>query len=310
MEKEIKISVVIPNYNGRDLLEKNLPTITKIFFQEEIIVVDDASNDESATFLKDNFPLTNLIQLKHNGGFANAVNVGIKNSPADIVVLINTDVRLDSDIRSSIVKSFEKESGLFAISFRERSHENGKVVIRGRGTIRFKRGLIAHKKAESANGASFWASGGSAAFDRKKLVTLGLFDQIYNPFYWEDVDLGWRAWKAGYKIIFDSTIQVDHYHKEGSIKKSASDFRIKRITFRNQLIFFWKNINDIQLWIIHLMWLPILILFAIKGRNFAMIAGFVSAFIKIPQIFMRRISNITESKLTDRGVLKQFEEIS
>ncbi len=309
MEKEIKISVVIPNYNGRDLLEKNLPIIAKIFSQEEIIVIDDASSDESVAFIKGNFPQINVIQLKHNGGFANAVNVGIKNSSADIVVLINTDVKLDSDIKSS-VKSFKLDSDLFAIGFGERSHENGKVIIRGRGIVRFKRGLIAHKMAESTIGASLWASGGSAAFDRKKLVALGLFDPIFSPFYWEDVDLGWRAWKAGYKIIFDPTIQVDHYHKEGSIKKSASDFRIKRITFRNQLIFFWKNISDFQLWIVHIVWLPALIVFALKGGNFAMLAGFANAILKIPLIILKRLTSNTQAKLTDEEVLKQFEEIS
>ena len=310
MEKEIKISVVIPNYNGSDLLEKNLPSVLKIFPKDEIIVVDDASKDESVALLRNNFPQINLIALKSNCGFANAVNAGIKISTSDIIVLINTDVRLDSDIRNSIVKSFASQSDLFAISFGERSHEGGKIVIRGRGTIRFNRGLIAHKKAESTRGSSLWASGGSAAFDRQKLASLGLFDQIYSPFYWEDVDLGWRAWKAGYKIIFDPSIQIDHYHRQGSIKKSFSDFQIRRITFRNQLIFFWENISDVRFWLTHLIWLPLLILLALKDSNLALPMGFVSALIKIPQIVLKRMRSKIHFKLADREVLKKFEEVS
>src|SRR3972149_4612484 len=87
-----KISVVIPNFNGYDLLAKNLPSILKHCPNCQIVVVDDASTDDSVNFINKNFKKIKLIQLPKNKGFAHAANIGVKAADGNLVLLLNSDV--------------------------------------------------------------------------------------------------------------------------------------------------------------------------------------------------------------------------
>ena len=82
--------------------------------------------------------------------------------------------------------------------------------------------------------------------DLKKYREIGGFDSLYSPFYWEDIDLSYRAWKQGYSVLFDPEIVVEHHH-ESTIKSFFSDFYVTSIAYRNQLLFIWKNIYDTRL---------------------------------------------------------------
>src|SRR5687767_13648160 len=87
----MKISIVIPNYNGRLLLEKNLPKVIKESKDAEIIVVDDASTDDSIDFLKKNFTKIKVIKKDKNTGFSSTVNLGVQKATGELVVLLNSD---------------------------------------------------------------------------------------------------------------------------------------------------------------------------------------------------------------------------
>src|SRR3989344_2625549 len=285
-----KVSVIIPNYNGKDLLYRNLASVINNCPGCEIIVVDDASQDKSVDLLKKKFKQVKLIENKKNLGFAKSINIAVKH-------FINKD--------------------LLAVALADFSHENGKIVKRGRGGVNFRKGFINHFKIESKSGDTLWVSGGSGIFDKKKFLILGGFDSIYRPFYWEDIDLSFRAWRLGWRCIFEPNAIVDHFHEEGAIKKSSSDFFIKTVSYKNQFIFVWKNVDDYFLIIQHLLWQPYHFLKALLKLDFAFFAGFFWALLQLPKLALNYQSaqpaspakrgELPDYKLNVKEVLTKFE---
>ncbi|MBI3558940.1 hypothetical protein HY085_00960 [Candidatus Gottesmanbacteria bacterium] len=92
-----------------------------------------------------------------------------------------------------------------------------------------------------------WPDGSASAFRKDLYLKLGGFNKIYDPFYWEDTDLGWRARKAGYLCFFEPKAILIHEHEEGAINRHYSQEQIKAISLRNQFLFVWKNGNAKQL---------------------------------------------------------------
>jgi GT2 family glycosyltransferase len=116
---ERNVSVVIPNWNGKELLEKNLPPLIEALQYEkgnhEIIIVDDASTDGSVEFIKDFYSQVRLIQVEKNRGFANACNIGVSKSKNDIVLLLNSDVEVKKDFLKPLLTHFDDKK-VFATS--------------------------------------------------------------------------------------------------------------------------------------------------------------------------------------------------
>ena len=225
-------SVVIPAYNGRQYLQQNLPAVMALG-ADEVVVVDDASTDDSAKFITDNFPKTKLIRHLINKRFPISVNDGFTATNVDVVFLLNQDVLPDRDLIKNTLSHF-KDPSVFAVTFNEkdRSWADGKWV---NGMLEFKNG-----KLDNHTHQSLWASGGSAAFRKSTWDKLGGFDPIFTPGYFEDLDLGLRASHAGYKIIWDPKCRVTHT-SETSISKVFPPKKLRRIKDRNYLLAIWKN---------------------------------------------------------------------
>ena len=307
----MKISVVIPNYNGREILAKNLPYVltTEV---DEVIVVDDGSTDGSLENIKyqissfdklrmmpskveaSNIKYTNqklkikLIKNQKNLGFSSAVNKGIEAAGGEVVILLNTDVSPEPDFLKPLVVHFS-DPMVFAVGCMDKSFEDGKVVLRGRGVGSWQRGFLVHERGEVDKTDTLWVSCGSGAFRKDLWLKLGGLDPLYSPFYWEDIDLSYRAQKAGYKVLFEPKSIVLHHHEEGVIKKIFSPFSIKKIAYRNQFFFVWKNITNRKMFISHLVWLPYHLLKALVRLDFPFILGFVQAFVKLPAVIRKRL---------------------
>lgn len=300
-----KISVIIPNYNGEEILKKNLPEVVKYCTNCVIIIVDDASNDNSVSYVKDNFKSVRVLENKKNVGFAQAVNRGVEQAKSELVVLLNSDVLPKKDFIKPALKHF-KDKKTFAVGFTDLSHEQEKIVSRGRGGANFSRGFVNHYKLPSTLGETFWVSGGSGIYDRKIFLELGGFDPIYKPFYWEDIDLSFRAWRAGYRCLFEPAAKVEHFHEKGAIKKSSSSFFIRTVSYKNQIIFTWKNITSYYLTALHLVWLPYHFAKAFVAFDPAFFTGLFWAIVKIPTLVLS--STPTNYKLSEMEVLSRFEK--
>lgn len=214
------------------MLLANLRINLPFFAGCEVIIVNDDPSQSIIHELK-GYPIT-LIENKENLGFAGAVNVGIHASQRDFIYLLNNDVIVKDDTFKLAVERFKKDTNVFAVGFLQEENDGD---IGGKNRIYWSRGLIHHSRAHTyKSGISAWAEGGAALFDKRKLLALGGFDERYNPFYWEDVDLSFRAWLAGYTIFFDERVRVIHKH-ESTVKSFYDNKRIENIAFRNQLLF-------------------------------------------------------------------------
>ena len=286
----MRTSVVIPNWQGKSLLEKNLPKVLQIS-ADEIIVIENGSTDGSLGLLQEKFPQVKTLVNFKNEGYAKGVNKGVKESSGDIIILLNTDVVPQKDLLKSVIPHF-KNDDIFAVSFNEEKWS----FARGR----INQGLVEHGPGEKAENVreSFWASGGSAAFSREKWLKLGGMETIYSPFYWEDIDLGYRAWIQNWRVLWDPRAIVDHQH-EATVKKHSQGKRREQISKRNQILFFWLNISSGKLWLSHLFWMPYRIIFL------GYFTPFLLAILKLPQIFFIRIVR-QKRKVKDEEIFKKF----
>lgn len=304
-----KISVIIPNYNGKDLIKKNLPNVIKNCPDCEIIIVDDGSEDDSTNFIKERFKNVKLIIHKKNQGFVSAVNSGVNAARGKYVLLLNSDVSPRSNFLKPLLENFSANSDLFAVAIKDVSHEQRETLIKGRGGARFEKGFVSHfPMSTDVKAQTLWVSGGSGLFDRSMFLKLGGFDRAFAPFYWEDIDLSYRARKLGLICLFEPKSIVDHYHEKGAIKTHHRDFFIKTISYKNQFIFVWKNISDYSLLTRHLAWLPFHFVRALFQKDWAFFLGFFRAALQIPQLVLNYDQLKAKTNVSDKEILTKFEK--
>lgn len=303
----MNLSVIIPNYNGEELLKKNLPKVLEVVEDAEVIVVDDASVDGSLKVLDGFRSKIKVIKNERNLGFSSTVNRGVKEANGEIVVLLNTDVVPEKDFLSPLLKHF-KDSRVFAVGCVDKSIEKGKVVLRGRGIGKWQKGFLMHSRGEVNRNNTLWVSGGSGAFRKSIWDKLNGFNELYNPFYWEDIDLSYRAIKSGYKIFFEEKSIVVHEHEEGIIQTKFSSLKIKTIAYRNQFIFIWLNITDLNWQFLHILWLPYHFISTLVKGDFAFFIGFFEALILLPKIIKLSFKAQKLFIKKDKEVLNEFLE--
>ena len=294
--KKIPISIIIPVYKNYDMFYQYFEINKKYFDGCEVIVMNDYPLENITKQVKKIYPESIVINHKKNLGFAGNVNRGVLKATRNYIFLMNSDVVLKDNSFLNALDYFKKDRRLFAIGFAQ-IEKDGKIVGANRGY--FKNGLINHSHLSSNIyhlTSNFWAEGGSSIFKKKLFIDLGLLDELYNPFYWEDIDLSYRAWKAGYKILYDPSIKVEHHH-ESTIGKYFDKSKILKTAFRNQLIFHWKNLTDKDLIIKHMLNFP----------RFIFISGFFDALIRLPKILKSRKKTIKLFKKTDKEILNIFK---
>lgn len=314
------ISVVIPNYNGENLIKKNLDKVAEIIYdfskkkdkKAEIIVVDDNSQDNSIEELEkikkswSEKLKIKIIKNDRNYGFSTTANNGVRIANGEILILLNTDITPENDFLTPLLKYFEDEN-VFAVGCMDKSVEKEGIVLRGRGTGEWKRGFLSHRKGGINKNKTLWVSGGSGAFRRSIWQKLGGLNEIYNPFYWEDIDLSYRALKSGYKLFFEKESTVIHEHEKGAIKSKYTPYDVKKIAYRNQFIFVWTN-ADSSLILTNMLFLPYHILKAVFNMDKAFFVGFFKAIILLPRILSVRSENRKLFIKTDNQIISEVEK--
>ena len=314
----MNISIVIPNFNGEELLKNNLPKVIKILDsyklgKKELIIVDDSSTDNSVEVINkikktsEGTVIVHLLQNNKNFGFAISVNKGVKVSNGDLIILLNTDTIPEPDFLTPLLNHFDDEK-MFAVGCMDKSMENGEAVLRGRGLGVWKKGFLIHRRGEVDKNNTLWVSGGSGAFRKSIWDKLGGFNELYAPFYWEDIDLSYRALKSGYQILFEAKSVVTHEHEKGAIKNAFSKERVEEISYRNQFIFSWSNATDYSLQFSEVFWLPYHLAKAVYNKNTAFIKGFLKAFIKLPKIIGKSLHYQKLFVKSDREVISSLSD--
>lgn len=245
----MNVSLVITCWNGKKLLEKNLPFVIQASRNpdnkiKEIIVVDDASADDSVRFLKSSFPEVKVVTHDRNYGYAVTCNTGIKEAKNDLVVIFNLDVVPEVDFLKFALPHF-KDKNVFAVSFNEGNFGPGKLVWKN-GFLEIQKTNVFKKTV-----LTDWPSGGSSVFRKKIWEQLNGMDRIFLPFYFEDIDLGLRARKAGFKCLWEPKAKVRHEHEATINEKSFDKSFIDFIKQRNHLFLTWKNLYSPKLILSH-----------------------------------------------------------
>ncbi|MBI3888085.1 glycosyltransferase, partial [Candidatus Microgenomates bacterium] len=276
----MNISIVIPTYNNEKILKRNLPKVLDAVRDYkkgnvEIIIADDPSTDNTPQVInnfiasiseKHVIGKTIANKNKKENGFSKNVNRGVDLATGDILILLNSDVIPHKDFLYALLPHFI-DPKVFAVGCMDESIEDGKTVLRGRGIGRWHKGLLMHGEGALDKTNTLWVSGGSAAFRKSLWDKLRGLDPLFNPFYWEDIDLSYRALKSGYQIVFEKNSVVTHEHEEGTIKKKFKPDHVRKIVYRNQFFFVWKNITDTSLLLSHLFWLPYHLINGLRGRD-------------------------------------------
>lgn len=315
----MNISVIIPNYNGAILLQENLPKVLESVKdykkgKVELIISDDASSDNSMQVIHDFIDSIKIANItgktvthtnRKNGGFSKNVTRGIHVATGDILIFLNSDVAPHKDFLNPLIEHFTDEK-VFAVGCMDESIENGKVVLRGRGVGKWQRGFLTHRLGEIDKTNTLWVSGGSGAFRSSIYKKIGGLNEIYNPFYWEDIDLSYRAQKAGYTVYFEPKSRVVHEHSKGSIATHFKQFNVQKTVYRNMFFFVWINITDLQFLLAHILWLPYYFLRTLLNKDFAFWAGFGWAFVSLPSVLKERAHAKELFVLSDKEVLQQF----
>lgn len=277
------ISVIIPVYKKVDEFINNLENNLKFLKGCEIIVV----NDDPTASIKDRLEKysVQLIENHKNLGFAGAIDVGIRRAENDNVFLLNSDVRLlDSSFQNSIRK-FEQIDKLFGIAFAQRE-KDGSIV--GKNKLFWKNGLLQHSKADDLlDGETSWVEGGSSIIRKDIYEKIGGFDTIFSPFYWEDIELSYRAKKHGHISWFDSSVVVEHHH-ESTIGSYWTKRSISVVATRNQILCGWKYMS-VANFPQHIATLIYQALLSILRGNFVFAEGLIKA---VPFLFSPKFYRI------------------
>lgn len=293
----MKVAIIIPNWNGEEKLRQNLPSVLEAARAggvDEVIVSDDASSDNSVEVLEKEFPSVRILKRKSNGGFSTNVNFAFKHTEADLVVLLNSDVQPAKDFLMPLVKHF-KNPRVFSVG----CNSGGSFAI-----AKFKNGYFWHNQSSlipKEPHPTLWASGGSSIFKKNIWDLLGGLDSLYDPFYEEDLDIGYRATKRGFINLWDPRSKVTHNSSEGVIAQNFTKMQINKAAQRNQLIFIWKNIHDRQFILQHI---RALVVKAMLHPKYILVIA--SALRSISEIRRKRDLEVKQSVVSDKEILKSF----
>ena len=236
-----QVTIVIPSWNGRELLEICLGALDRQTFTDfETVVVDGGSTDGSCEWLRSHRPEVRLIQLERNRGFAAAVNRGIKAARGEVIVLLNNDTEAEPEWLAALVGAMKRhpEAGIFASRVLQ-YHDRDRIDSAGD-----KLGLLAdqigHGDMDDGRYSQpryvISACAAAAGYRREVFDRVGLFDERFVS-YLEDVDMGLRAAYAGFRALYVPDAVIYHM---GSATANRLNHTKLRLLLRNSLFLFFQ----------------------------------------------------------------------
>lgn len=261
MERHIQSTIVIPNYNGINYIEKCLHALEGE--PAHIIVVDNGSTDGSRQIVQEKFPQIELVCLEKNYGFSRAVNVGISGSKTRYVILLNNDTQVQPGFVRALEQPLERHPEVFSGSAQMRNM-NVPELIDDAGDYYCALGwAFAYGKDKPVGDYQhkrriFAACGGAAIYRRKVFDEIGCMDEEHFA-YLEDIDLGFRARINGYDNLYIPGAVVYHAGS-GASGSRYNEFKVA-LTSKNSVYLVYKNMPPAQI----LLNLPFLLAgFAVK----------------------------------------------
>ncbi len=237
------VSVVIPNFNGRQLLEKYLPSVIEALKHPavsafEIIVCDDCSTDDSVDFLHTVYPSITVLTSSVNRGFSPTSNRGITQAKKDTVLMLNTDMELQPDTVGVLMDALTNDR--FGVTCAICNPADGSIQEGLK--LREEHGCkLSYRDVtdDGIEGETMYLCGGIALIDRNKLQALGGYDERYAPFYYEDLDLSLRAKENGWTSWYTTRTHVLHQHA-ATIGSHFTKEQVANVFIRNRVLASWR----------------------------------------------------------------------
>lgn len=246
----MKVTIIIPNYNGKHFMQPCLESLAKQTYQNfKILVVDNHSTDGSIEYMKESYPDIELLPLDENYGFSRAVNVGIRHADTPYVILLNNDTTVDKNYVKEMVKAIEVSRNIFSVSSKMIQMYHPDLIdsagdlytLMGWGVCR---GTGRPVSNYTVPDQIFTACAGAAIYRRSVFEEIGYFDESHFA-YLEDIDIGYRAKIYGYKNTFCPTALVYHVGS-GTSGSKYNSFKVK-LSARNSVWLNYKNMPTLQL---------------------------------------------------------------
>lgn len=251
------VSIVIPSLDDRDLLKKHLPPLLEEVARrgggDEVLVVDDTGKGTLAAWLATRFPDVRALARGDNGGFAKALYDGVESAAHDLVFAMNPDILVHKGFLDPLIAELadpEVHSVVPRILLFGNPEE---VESLTEIAVEFEMAYVRQQGLEEQDLTELWKApfpvnygvGGALLLRRQEFLDGGGFDRLYEPFYYEDVDLGFAAWRSGRRVLLVPDAIVEHHHR-GSIGKRVDAEVVRAVIERNRYLFHWKFLDDPQ----------------------------------------------------------------
>ncbi|MBI4039374.1 glycosyltransferase [Candidatus Daviesbacteria bacterium] len=251
MPNNVVVSVIIINWNGQKDLSGCLTSLKKVKDVEfEVILVDNGSTDQSAKVAQKIFPDVHVIRNQHNLGYAPANNQGLAGARGEFILFLNNDTKVTDDFLKILVSILKADPKIAAVQ--------PKIYLMGRGQMLDAvgsfltwTGFLDHFGYERRDGPQyakpreiFSAKGACMLFRKSVLDQIGNFDNLFFA-YFEETDLCWRAWLAGYRVSY--VPQAVIYHKGGATAHRLPEAISLYHSYKNRIRTFIKNFAVVNL---------------------------------------------------------------
>jgi len=246
-----KVTVIIPNYNATEYIAKCLDSLRQQNYKDfDILVIDNASTDDSADIVERDYKEVKLVRLDDNYGFSRAANEGLlRTKESEFVILLNADTKAEPDFVGALVETIEKDENIFSVASKMLQLDRPDRYD-GAGDLYCCLGWAFAKGKDMKTGRYekecnvFSACAGACIYRRSLFEQIGYFDE-YHFMYLEDVDIGYRARIMGFVNRYTPKAVV--YHAGSGITGSRyNPFKV-RIAARNSWYVIYKNMPTLQI---------------------------------------------------------------
>ncbi len=316
----MNVSIVIPTWRGRNLLDAYLPSVIAAseFYRSsqgsntEIIVVEDAGGDDTIQWLRSRYRgEVQAVEHPQNLGFCAACRTGFVHARFPIVLLLNNDVRLEADCIAPLAEHF-KDPCVFAVTGRM-FNQKGDVFCNGGKIARFRRGMwSSYRNYDVLPSAkahpeflSFAAIAAFSAYDRDKFLKIGGFEPMTAMF--EDIEISYRGWKHGWLIKYEPRSVA--YHDAGqTMSRRYKPRSLEMLSRRSRLWMHWLLLHDKGMFGWHLTSLALRLLTSWIYLDWPFYWGVFTGLANMGTILRKRNENRRNTVRSDRELLRLLEQ--
>lgn len=303
----MRSSLLVLNYNGQRLLDGCFGTLgpaTGEGARHDVYLIDNGSTDDSIEYTQRRFPWVKCVRAPRNA-YLFTYNDIVPTLDTEPVLLLNNDILVEPDFIEPLLEGLAHEE-VFAVNSRVLEAATG-VGQGSRTAGGYHRGLWWYNQMPDIDRLStcFFGLGGQAVFSRSKYLELGGFDELFWPLYHEDIDLSYRAWRRGWRVLYEPRSVIHHLGAQTSSKEYKSK-ELRTVVTQNTLLFQWKNIDDPAMRATHWAWLPLRLARAAATGDMPFLKGFRRAWARRTDAERGRVAQAGQRRISDREAFERM----